>query len=337
MIKTEKIDAIDSLRGIAALMVCIFHFTGGTLLPDKHIIKELSHYGHAGVHIFFIISGFVIPYSMYKAKYELKNIKNFLLRRTARIEPPYLVSIALLFAISYAATLVPSFKGAALQIDFINLILHIGYLNIFTDYPFYNIVYWTLAVEFQYYIIIALIFPLLIRKSALYLIILLCIWYSISFLVVDINFIFMHMPYFALGIFLFRNYVGIDTETSFYVFTIILLGLVFFVSRDKFYVIIPAFLIIKYFPQFKFWGSAFLGMISYSLYLIHGLIGGRVMNLGARLSTEIPAKLAFALVAIIISIVAAYVYYLLIEKPSLNLAKKINYKQDKEQATLDVE
>ncbi len=331
MIKKEKIDAIDSLRGIAALMVCVFHLSNNPNFLDKgNIIREVGQYGWTGVEIFFIISGFVIPYSMYKAKYELKNIKNFLLRRITRIEPPYLVSIVLIIVLNYVSTLSPYYRGTGFEIDYTNLLLHIGYLNIFTDYPFYSPVYWTLAIEFQYYIVIALIFPLLIRKPIVYLVIALGIWYGLSFLVPNPNFIFKYMPYFGLGIVLFRNYIGIDTEIYFYALSVALLGILFFESRLIFYIILPAFLLIKYFPKFKFWGSAFLGLISYSLYLIHVPIGGRIINITEVLTTNQSLRTTAVLVAITICIITSYIYYLLIEKPSLNLAKKINYKEEKE-------
>ena len=253
MIKNEKIDAIDSLRGIAALMVCVFHLSNNpNFLPKGNIVREVGQYGWTGVEIFFIISGFVIPYSMYKAKYELKNIKNFLFRRITRIEPPYLVSILLIIVLAYISTLNPYYRGTGFEIDYINLFLHIGYLNIFTEYPFYSPVYWTLAIEFQYYIIIALAFPLVMRKSIVYLGIVLGVWYGLSFLIPNGNFIFKYMPYFGLGIILFRNYVKIDTEVYFYVASILLLGILFFEVRLIFYIILPAFLLIKYFPRFKF-------------------------------------------------------------------------------------
>ncbi|AFM02593.1 putative acyltransferase [Bernardetia litoralis DSM 6794] len=331
MIKKEKINAIDSLRGIAALMVCVFHLTNNpNFLPKENILREIGQYGWTGVEIFFIISGFVIPYSMYKAEYELKNIKNFLLRRITRIEPPYLVSIILVVVLAYISTLSPYYRGTGFEIDFFNLFLHVGYLNIFTDYPFYSPVYWTLAIEFQYYIVIALIFPLLIRKSPIYLVVLLGIWYSLSFLIPNGFFIFKYMPYFGLGIVLFRNYVGIDNEITFYILSVFLLGILFFEVRLIFYIIVPAFLLIKYIPQFKFWGSAFLGLISYSIYLIHVPIGGRIINITEVLTENVSLRVTAILIAILVCIIASYIYYLLIEKPSLNLAKKINYKEAKE-------
>jgi len=43
----------------------------------------------------FVISGFVIPWSLYRSQYVLRDYPKFLLKRNVRLYPPYLASIAI--------------------------------------------------------------------------------------------------------------------------------------------------------------------------------------------------------------------------------------------------
>jgi len=96
----NNIVVLDSLRAFAALSVCLFHFvctTTGYITTDW--ILNLFDIGKYGVQLFFVISGFVIPWSMYAAGFQLKNLFSFLFKRLARLEPPYVFSV--LIALQY--------------------------------------------------------------------------------------------------------------------------------------------------------------------------------------------------------------------------------------------
>jgi peptidoglycan/LPS O-acetylase OafA/YrhL len=102
---------IDSLRGIAALMVVVFHASIGL---DKSWLSGIASYGKYGVIIFFVISGFIIPYSLYKSesKQTFRGMSNFLLRRVLRLNPPYYVVLFLtvLFYMSVKAIIAVPFR-----------------------------------------------------------------------------------------------------------------------------------------------------------------------------------------------------------------------------------
>jgi peptidoglycan/LPS O-acetylase OafA/YrhL len=71
----------------------------------------------------------------------------------------------------------------------------------------------------------------------------------------------------------------------------------------------------------------FLGSISYSLYLIHVPIGGRLINATVRFSLG-PVMIATATVVILgVSILAATVFYRLVEKPAKQLAFSIQIRK----------
>ena len=61
-----RLAVLDSLRGLAALAVCLFHFAGrDDFLPGTYL-QAASRQGYLGVVAFFVISGFVIPWSLHR-------------------------------------------------------------------------------------------------------------------------------------------------------------------------------------------------------------------------------------------------------------------------------
>jgi peptidoglycan/LPS O-acetylase OafA/YrhL len=68
----------------------------------------------------------------------------------------------------------------------------------------------------------------------------------------------------------------------------------------------------------------FLGNISYSLYLMHIPISAIVIR---TLSGSLKNAGLLFLVCLILSILIAYIFYLLIERPALNLSKRINLRK----------
>ena len=162
-----RIEIVDSLRGLAALAVCWFHFTycERDWLGTNWLI-EFSGYGRLGVEIFFVISGFVIPYALARSDYKIARYGKFLLKRIVRIDPPYLASIALSIVIGYGLMLTSkSYANRPPIHSLAQLAAHFGYLNTFFQYEWINPVYWSLALEFQYYLLIGLCFPLLNSNS----------------------------------------------------------------------------------------------------------------------------------------------------------------------------
>src|SRR5512138_1972737 len=75
---------LDGLRGVAAVMVVIFHifetFTGG-----DHT-KQIINHGYLAVDFFFLLSGFVIGYA-YDDRWKQFTIGGFLRRRFERLQP----------------------------------------------------------------------------------------------------------------------------------------------------------------------------------------------------------------------------------------------------------
>src|SRR3954466_1743461 len=95
MVGSERQESVEVLRGIAAFSVMWFHLTNGNnlFLANDSLLKASGAYGYLGVQLFFVISGFIIPYSLSLRTYQIKRDGlAFLGRRIVRIEPAYLVS-----------------------------------------------------------------------------------------------------------------------------------------------------------------------------------------------------------------------------------------------------
>jgi len=325
--KLGYLSSLDLLRGLAAVAVCYFHFTHGNpdFLSKTNILYQSGRYGFLGVDVFFVISGFVIPYAMYRGMYRFKNFGTFLLKRVIRIEPPFLISIILVIALNWLSTLSPYYRGTGFTIDYTALALHLGYLNAFFEYPWVNDVYWTLAIEFQYYIIIALIFPLLIHSKKYFSFIALGLFGVMGFFITGHNFIFNYGLLFVVGILLFQFQIGYLKNAEFGALLLIAL-LMIYVKFDNRYLmaaLLPYFFILYF--NLTSGVSKFLGNISYSLYLVHIPIGGRIINICETLFQSEQIRSVFVFVALAVSIFAAWIFFMLIEKPAMNLAKKIGY------------
>lgn len=143
---------VDLLRGLAALSVVYFHLSRSAGLTDETIFNS-GYFGAYGVQVFFAISGFVIPFGMYRSGYKPSSFARYILKRIIRIDPPYLISIAI-GPIVGVAGMGSTFEWPSVQ----RLLLHIGYLNVLTSNDWLSPFYWTLAIEFQYYIFVGLFF-----------------------------------------------------------------------------------------------------------------------------------------------------------------------------------
>ncbi len=91
--------SIQMLRGIAALMVVIFHMVQAEVVHgagDNLLNGTLANFGYAGVDLFFVISGFVMTTIASGSYQSPRNALRFLMRRAARILPLYYIFTALI-------------------------------------------------------------------------------------------------------------------------------------------------------------------------------------------------------------------------------------------------
>jgi peptidoglycan/LPS O-acetylase OafA/YrhL len=323
-----EISSIVLLRGIASLMVCLFHMSVGNpqYLPANNWLRQIGSYGWTGVEVFFVISGFVIPYSMFVKQYATRDFWAFLKKRIIRIEPPYLVSIVLVISLNYISTLSPYYRGAPYHPDWGNIAGHVAYLNVFTGGKWVNDVYWSLAIEFQYYILIALTFKLIVAENRFVRLgFFVAFALSSALLPGYLQFIFTWAAFFMLGILLFQYVCKIISQWEFLIMGVAILAFSYYRHGTILTAIsLGALLIILFVNRFPSW-LRFFGTISYSLYLIHIPIGGRIINLSENFIHNTNLRVVLVFVGIAVSVVCAALYYRFIEKPFKSRAAMIRY------------
>ncbi len=331
----SRLTNVDVLRGVASIAVCWFHLTN-TYAEDSPL-RASGSYGWLGVEIFFVLSGFIIPYAMSTGEYTLKaGWKTFLGKRLARIEPPYLASIALVVALWYASSLAPGFRGAPPPNVFsAQTLLHIGYLNGIAGYPWLNVVYWSLAIEFQFYLLMLFVFGWINHSRRFFASLAVLILVGSVAILDQQTLVFKYLGLFAFGLAAFQyRRTLIDRRMLVFLFTVAIAvtGIQFgwLVSIVGVTMgLLLAFDVKLGSHKLMIW----LGSISCSLYLVHVPIGGRVVNLGKRYVDSQSGEALLSIVALLVSLIAAYLFYLTIEKPSQNWATKLKYPSRREQST----
>ena len=318
----DNIYSLSWLRGLASLLVCFYHlklFVWKEELPNKLI--QFFSIGNYGVIMFFIISGFVIPYSMYVKKYSLSKFGKFLVKRTIRIEPPYILFIVIAYVWDcYAQTQV---WGHIENPDFPikKFLLNITYLAPFFKVEWINIIFWTLAIEFQFYILTGLIFDLLMKKPMYKFSLFILILASGYIIPEQYQTVLHYYIYFIIG---FQSFLYFTKNINIreFLITIFISLLYVFFFKDKIAAFFAFFTVAGIFLlNYNLKWPQFFGNISYSLYLTHGLIGGTLLMFTDH---GLPKAFLFT-VALFNSIIIAWLYYNVIEKPFLNFSKKIRY------------
>jgi peptidoglycan/LPS O-acetylase OafA/YrhL len=170
----ELIPEIDGLRFIAISTVLFHHLLAMFLSnsgrnPEVRTFAEWqaasglswlvmpAYCGHFGVNLFFVISGFILALPFAKRAFNQQaapDLKSYYLRRVTRIEPPYLLSLILIYLVHWEQS------GDGLRL-IPNLIASLFYSHglVYGRESLINGVTWSLEVEIQFYLLV----PLLVR------------------------------------------------------------------------------------------------------------------------------------------------------------------------------
>ncbi len=321
-----KIGIVGALRGFAALAVVWFHFTFG----QDAWLKWTGQYGWLGVHIFFVISGFIIPYSLYQYRYSIRNYFRFVAKRLARLHPPYLASIVVVVAV-YLTTLAifPHANIPRLELSAKNFVFHFFYLNDFFGKAWLNNVYWTLSIELQWYLLLGLTFPLLASRHWRVQIagaMLMLIGYR---MVPSYHVIFHSVPIFLIGVFVFQYRMGISSAWR------MLLSIAAMFALMKTPIGMPVSivstatgLLIAFGVLENRWCNR-LGEVSYSLYLLHIPVGLTLMGFLSKIPYSGSYIVVIDLVCVAACLYASAVFYRWVEEPSQKWSSAIKIKPPK--------
>ena len=145
--QSHRQPALDWLRGFAALVVVGFHYfhagvRDGWMQGEQNpILYTAFSYGYVGVHLFFMISGYVIMMTAQNA-----NVRQFVASRVSRLMPAFWVCATLTVLIELAVPGAP-FKPESWAQYLANLTM----LPRVFGQSLIDGAYWSLAVEINFY------------------------------------------------------------------------------------------------------------------------------------------------------------------------------------------
>lgn len=169
-----RLEYIDSLRGIAVLMVVIAHSWIHTNQYTLNLSWATQNLGMAavGVNLFMVLSGFCLAYPLIEpTTFKPQRIKYFFQRRLIRIIPPYYAAIAVFAVLPFI--IIPLYRIFHIQHQssfnpptMAGIISHMlfGHNLVGGFVPGLNGSFWSLELEVQFY----LLFPLLIVLARRY-------------------------------------------------------------------------------------------------------------------------------------------------------------------------
>ncbi len=322
----KRLVELDSLRGIAALCVVLFHFTYGYQKFISHFeIPALLtfRFGFYGVYLFFVLSGFVIYYSITN----IRSGKEFIIKRAIRLYPTYWICLITTFIFVYSINNLPESFSVSYKQAFIGLTM----LQQLFYTPPIDKSYWTLVPEFFFYFCV---FLLIITRTEKNILIIGLIWLLFSFIHEHIYHIkyfglilnLKYAPFFYAGIIFYHIMAG-STKKGFLYFQLFLcfsLSVSIFNDplKDGIAVLVIYLLFLLFITKnlgfLNYRPLIFLGQISYAWYLLHQSIGYVIMKLMQDYIDSI--FLIFFPIAITLGLATIITFYA--ERPVMKYLKK---------------
>ncbi|MDH5598939.1 MAG: acyltransferase [Cyclobacteriaceae bacterium] len=332
---------MDSARGIAAILVLVFHSvlrfseTDENLLPTSYFFQHYFDLGKIAVTLFFFISGFVIPYSIDISSGRRAQVtKKFTISRFFRLYPVFWLSAILAFIIYRNRTLDELIINFTMIPELLGARPSIG-------------VYWTLQIELIFYFFVLIIFTIgkldkirfLFITSLFFLVLSLVIGLLRGLLEVKLP---LALPL-ALSLMFFGSYYRhnvLDDDkkaktysTYYFLLFILLIPIISILGYNidlghhetwykyttTYYVGFAMFFVIT---KIKWSGSIleYFGKISYSVYLFHPLLIYQIGNTSS--FQEFPGILKMGMV-LVSTIMFSHVTYNLVEKPAQNIGRSL--------------
>jgi hypothetical protein len=359
----QRFAFVEGLRGFAGIWVVLHHFTERLCLSTSFgdwagavaVVKPVILTGTIAVDQFFIWSGFVIAYSIGRTPITGKYAANFALRRSVRLDLPYWAILLIAIGCGFASRWLLHDSQAAVPGSWREVATNAVYLQTLCGYKSFLPVAWTLCIEFQFYLFLlatlatAQAIAARFRRRNLK---------PVALLAVALT------PLAAYSVLVRTGLIGVGVHglVSEYWFLLHLGLLAAWVHtgqmRDRWLlgyaaVLIGCFtaagdvksLVATLLGMTLYAASRtgylvngldsrplqYLGRISFSVYLVHMVLGMRVLNLMARLggATMSPAVAVLVLLlAVAVSLVTADVFNRFVEQPSQRLSRRFRLRRD---------
>lgn len=305
MKRTQELPALNSVRGIAILLVVASHF-----MPSS-----LSHYGQlpgligkGGVILFFFLSGFL----MERAATAGTSLINYGVRRAFRIFPMYLLSIILIYSVEPKWSLSDVFLNASFTAQI-------------AQSPLMSGVYWTLYIEVIFYALVPLLIAL--GVTAIKLSTYCAVGFVLSLLLIhkfthsqttgfELFYIVYCFAGMQLGAWSGKKISDLSFVTSMAGTAIPSIIMLHWLGLASLFCIIILTTALR--SKARLPALEFVGRVSYSWYLLH-MTGITVFNLIMPEHTE----WALSPIVIVASFLASVVAFYLVEQPGIYIGKRI--------------
>lgn len=344
---------IDGLRGFLAIGVFIHHtiiwrnycLTGTWSAPSSHFYNQL---GQTSVALFFMISGFLFIKKLIDNRETGINWSRFFIGRIARLVPLYYFSLLIIVLTSLAL------NGWALNTSFGEFIKDVAHWMGFTylSRPTLNDMFeaqivnagvvWSLAFEWLFYFSLPVIGFFVLKVKP-----------HILFVLLGVGFVYLH--YWSVGGFYYaqiysflggalvavlKHYLGGKFTTSHPLFGLLIIacffGITQYHSADDIYCklyITAVFGIIAFgntfFGLLTTSASHLLGTISFSVYLLHGIVLFYALKfiVGVEFIQSLSDVnyLFFILTLVPVVVIVSFLTYTYIELPFINWNKRARY------------
>lgn len=329
-----RITYLDGLRGVAILLVVGYHVytRWASSLPYGDVLAGVPvfFYGWLGVPLFFLISGFVIFMTLEKCD----GIASFLYRRWLRLFPAMLICTIIIYLSAGFLSERPAGSPSLLSIVPGLLFIEPTWIEAVFNLPIVPLegAFWSLYVEFKFYVLAALIYFLLDRRrftTYIFLLFVLAVGLKVVLLVSANSYVVFlskaagalslgYFGYFAAGAEFYkyeRTKLGVHLYSGLLMSIVSVVGLgrldllgyvaAIFVSLLFFMVVVSERL--KAILNFKI--LLYFGAISYPLYLLHqNIIVGAIIKigLGGLVGIVVVPIVLLSLVSLIAFIIAKY-------------------------------
>ncbi|MEX0604702.1 MAG: acyltransferase [Marinobacter sp.] len=331
----SRLQSLDALRGLAALIVVLFHYVPyyDNLYGHGFTPWSVLEFGRYGVHLFFMLSGFVIFMTLERTQ----SAGWFGLARAFRLLPALWAGIAVTFVSVHL--LGPADRAVSFSEALLNTTLLHEYLGL----PHVDGAYWSLVIEATFYAWMALLFYGLGSGRALrhvfwtwlvisYLAVI--YWTSIpdtlDFIIKDLLFT-RYAPLFISGMLIFRWHRHGNPSRGDRLLLLFAIGhcLVAYEAPFSYFVLgCYGVFILAVWGHLNWLATRpllWLGTMSYALYLVHQNIGYGII--GWSYSVGLPGWTGVCIALASALALSAAIHYL-IEKPALNWFR--NYRQKSE-------
>jgi len=287
---------LDALRGIAAIIVMLFHYN-----MERTDANHVFRLGVTGVDLFFIISGFVIFMTISKVSSPLE----FFINRFSRLYPTYWTCVTFTFLVQVTMALIFSHFA---QISWWKYLTNMTMFQYYFRQQNLDGSYWTMIIEMLFYFFIAFLFKvrklnyiipvgLVILFTSIVNDVLISGYFPLADKINGAFPLYTHFPLFFAGIIFYKlMHAGNGfNEKLFYYFCLCICFAVkllqfykggrsqFYIDFNEYAVVLSCyFIVFILFVHHKLGfiinrQTLFLGKISFALYLIHQYISIRVI------------------------------------------------------------